>query len=117
MNYFLEERNRQITELNCRFMDDTWINEQRPLSHLDLPLLAIFFFLNGPCALYGIEIADAERAVFIQHRRKMDRENFPTLMEVLDSCPAEIFLNMNSVLRTIITLPSTALRSSMLTGR
>lgn len=65
--------------------------------------------LKGPCDLYGIEIADAEQTVFTQRiRRKMDRENFPTLIEVLDSCPADIFPNMNSLLRAIITLPLTS---------
>lgn len=49
-----------------------------------------------------------EHFVFIQHiKRKEDWENFPTLMEVLASCP-DIFPNMNSLLRAIITLPLTS---------
>ena len=36
-----------------------------------------------------------------------DWENFPTLMEELDSCPADVFPNMNS-LRAIIKLPHPA---------
>ena len=88
--------------------------------------------LKAPCDLYGIEIVDAKHTVFPQHiRRKMDRDNFPTLVETLDSCPSDIFPNVNSLLRAIIMLPLTScsverlfsvtnmiqtrLRSSMLT--
>lgn len=126
---------RQITELNCRFKDDTYGVMRASASFA--PGSATFGvknILNDPCALYGIDIADAEHAVFIQYiRRKMDKENFPTLMEILDSCPTNIFPNINGLLRAIITLPLTScsverlfsatnriqtrLRSSMLTGR
>lgn len=73
---------RQITELNCRFKDDTYGVMRASASFT--PGSATFGvknILNDPCALYGIDIPDAEHAVFIQHiRRKMDKENFPTLM-------------------------------------
>lgn len=54
------------------------------------------------CNLYGIEIADAEHTVFILHlRRNVDRDNFPTLIEVVDSCLSDIFVN--TLFRAIIT--------------
>lgn len=126
---------RQISELNSRFKEDTYGVMRASASFA--PESATFGdkdILKAPCDLYGIEIADAEHSVFTQHiRRKMDQDNFPTLMEILDSCPPDIFPNMNSLLRAIITLPLTScsverlfsatnriqarLRSSMLTGR
>ncbi len=92
--------------------------------------------LKAPCSWYGIVVCDAEYTVFTQHiRRRADTENeqFPSLIEVLDSCPGDIFPNIKSLLMAIITLPMTScsverlfsvtnriktcLRSSMLTGR
>ncbi|CAL9706626.1 unnamed protein product [Knipowitschia caucasica] len=34
-------------------------------------------------------------------------DKFPTLIEVLDSCPRDIFPVMNSLLRALLTLPMT----------
>ena len=93
---------RQISELNCRFKEDTY-GVMRASASL-APGSATFGdkdILKAPCDLYGIEIAVAENTVFTQHiRRKMDRDSFPTLMEILDIVP-----NMNSLFRAIITLP------------
>lgn len=123
-------------ELNCRFKQDTYGIMQASASFL--PRSATFGMkdlLKAPCDLYGLAIGDAEFTVFTSHiRGKIDRgQNFPSLIEVLDSCPEDIFPNINCLLRAIITLPLTScsverlfsatnriktrLRSSMLTGR
>lgn len=35
-------------------------------------------------------------------------QNYPSLMEVLDNCPGEIFPNVSALLRVVITLPMTS---------
>ena len=128
---------RQITELNCRFKEDTYGIMTASASLL--PGSASFGMkelLEGPCKLYGIDIRDTEYAWFTENiTRRMDEENLklPTIMEVLDNCSAASFPNVHRLLRAIITLPLTScsverlfsatnrvqtrLRASMLTHR
>ncbi len=36
-----------------------------------------------------------------------EKQRYPTLVEVLDSCPMDIFSNINALLRVMVTLPMT----------
>lgn len=107
---------RQITELNCRLQEDSY-GIIRAAASL-LPGCATFGELQLLRSLskhYGISITEAEYSVFIFFnyfyiliRRKMDAgQNYPSLMEVLDNCPAEIFRNVSALLNAI-TLPMTS---------
>lgn len=102
---------RQIMELDSRFRDDTY-----GIMHAAASLIpgsttfGIQELLRDPCKLFGIVIEEPEYSVFIQQlRRKMTAgESFPSLMEVLDKCPSDIFPNVSAMLQAIITLPMTS---------
>uniref|UniRef100_A0A3B4VA62 TTF-type domain-containing protein n=1 Tax=Seriola dumerili TaxID=41447 RepID=A0A3B4VA62_SERDU len=92
------------------------------------------------CAHFSIPVEDAEHTVFVQQlKRKAQaisgekKEHCPSLFEVLDACPRDIFPKMNGLLRALLTLPMTSCtverlfsavnriktctRATMLTGR
>lgn len=127
----------QISEMNNHFQEDTYGIMKTAATCL--PGSTIFGsreLLEPTCRLLWPSCWDAEYTVFIQHfNRKMQTEqkNYPTVMEVLDSYPIDIFPNVNALLRVMVTLPMTTstverlfsvanriktrLRSSMITLR
>ena len=103
---------RQINELDSRFKEDTYGMMKASSSFAPRePAFGEKDILDAPYVRYGINIPDAEHTVFMQHmKRKMNTDSveFPTSIEVLDSCPSDIFPNTNALLRAIITLLSTS---------
>ncbi len=101
----------QISEMNNRFQENTY--SIMKTSATCLPGSTLFGrreLLEPTCRLYGLAVEDAEFTVFIQHfNRKMqtEKQRYPTLVEVLDSCPMDIFSNINALLRVMATLPMT----------
>ncbi len=101
----------QISEMNNRFQENTY--SIMKTSATCLPGSTLFGrreLLEPTCRLYGLAVEDAEFTVFIQHfNRKMqtEKQRYPTLVEVLDSCPMDIFSNINALLRVMVTLPMT----------
>ena len=65
-------------------------------------LLGIYFI--KPCGPGRAQRELALLNLLCSSDRKWIGRNFPTLMEVLDSCPADNFPNMNSLLRAVIKL-------------
>ncbi|ROL48817.1 hypothetical protein DPX16_22336 [Anabarilius grahami] len=66
--------------------------------------------LQVPSKHYGLGVEGPEFTVFVQLlKRKVDGGHlYPSLIEVLDSCEKDVFPNMNSLLRVLITLPVTS---------
>lgn len=101
---------RQLAELASRFQDDQYgimkaaAACRPPTGTFEKALL------HPPCQHYGIVIGDAELSVFAQQiKRKVTAGiTFPSLMEVLDSCPQDIFPGVNALLRVILTLATTS---------
>lgn len=62
--------------------------------------------LDSPSRHYGIKIEDAELTVFTNQmcRKAEGRQTFSSLMKVMESCPSDIFPNMNKLLRIITSL-------------
>ncbi len=57
--------------------------------------------LEPTCRLYGLAVEGAEFTVFIQHfnlKMQTEKQRYPTLVEVLDSCPMDIVSNINALL-------------------
>ncbi len=63
--------------------------------------------LKPTCRLYGLAVEDAEFTVFIR-KMQIEKHRYPTLVEVLDSCPMDIYSNINALLRDMVTLPMIA---------
>ncbi|XP_034033315.1 zinc finger MYM-type protein 1-like [Thalassophryne amazonica] len=101
---------RQLTELDTRFQEDQYGIMKAAAAFL--PQSQTFGekeSLHSVCNHYNISVRDAELAVFYEQlKRKALNENFPSLMEVLDIRPADIFPNLNRVLQVILTLPITS---------
>lgn len=127
---------RQLNELDSRFQNDSY--GIMKASAACLPRADSFgqvTAIQPPCTHYGISVEDSELTVFFQqlNRKVNEGRTYPSLTEVLDSCPKDIFPNVNGLLRAIITLPITSCtverlfstvnriktsnRASMLTGR
>ena len=66
--------------------------------------------LRAPSRNYGLGLEDPELTVFGQLiKRKVDGgHEFPSIIEVLDSCDKDVFPNMNCLLRILISLPITS---------
>lgn len=103
---------RQITELNSRFQEDTYGIMQAAASFSkESQTCGLKEQLKTTCDHYAISIEDAEFTVFIQQlsrKMNMGKSDFSSIMSVLDSCPDDIFPNINSLLRIIVTLPMTS---------
>ncbi|CAL9692726.1 unnamed protein product [Knipowitschia caucasica] len=101
---------RQITELNIRFKPDTYGFMKATAACLPrTDTFGDIETIHPVCTHFSIHLNGAEHTVFVQHiQRKMNEtgDKFPTLIEVLDSCPRDIF-PMNSLLRALLTLPMT----------
>jgi len=101
-NIMNHELDRQIMELDTRFKADTY----------GLPRSSTFGNNESiqPASTHvSICVEDAEHEVFVQQlKRKVTAGiTFPSLVEVLDSCPTDIFPQMNRLLRALVTLPRT----------
>ncbi len=106
-----EVLDRQIREMNSHFHDDT--NGFMSTAVACLPGSNTFGdrdSLTVASKHYNIDIGDAELTVFIQQlKRKADAgQGLPSLMEVLDNSPEDIFPNINKMIRALITLPMTS---------
>lgn len=62
------------------------------------------------CDHYDISVGDSELTVFFEQleRKVNQKQDFPSLMEVLDCANADIFPNINQLLRVVVTLPMTS---------
>ncbi|KAK7163906.1 hypothetical protein R3I94_002577 [Phoxinus phoxinus] len=107
---------KQMMELNTRFKPDTYGFMRAAAACL--PRSDTFgdkALIQPACAHFSIPVEDAatEHTVFVQHLKRKEKANKTTnekketLVEVLDACPRDIFPNMNSLLRALLTLPMT----------
>ncbi|KAF3844479.1 hypothetical protein F7725_007642, partial [Dissostichus mawsoni] len=102
---------RQIMELDTRFKADTY-GFMRAAAAL-LPRSSTFGnneSIHPASTHFSICVEVAEHEVFVQQlKRKVTAGiTFPSLVEVLDSCPTDIFPQMNRLLRALVTLPITS---------
>lgn len=105
---------KQMMELNTRFKPDTYgfMSAAAACS----PWSDTFgdkALIRPACVHFSIPVAEEEHTVFVQQLKrkakanKITNEKKETLVEVLDACPRDIFPNMNSLLRALLTLPMT----------
>ncbi|KAI4820084.1 hypothetical protein KUCAC02_028076 [Chaenocephalus aceratus] len=85
---------RQIMELDTRFQADSYglmkaAAACMPSSETFGEMAAI----QSPSAHFGITVEAAEHTVFVQQlkRKEEDGRLFPSLMEVIDKCPRDVF--------------------------
>ena len=102
---------RQLVELNNHFQSDSY-GIMKVAASL-LPVSDAFCQLDTLCALsrhYGLGLEGSKLTVFRQLiKRKVDGgHQFPSIIEVLDSCNKDVFPNMNCLQRILITLPVTS---------
>ncbi|KAJ4926584.1 hypothetical protein JOQ06_014334 [Pogonophryne albipinna] len=102
---------RQIMELDTRFKADTYVFMKAAAALL--PRSSTFGnneLIQPASTHFSICVEDAEHEVFVQQlKRKVTAGiTFPSLVEVLDSCPTDIFPQMNRLLRALVTLPITS---------
>lgn len=99
-------------ELNTRFKPDTYGFMRAAAACL--PRSDTFgdkALIQPACAHFSIPVEDAEHTVFVQQLKrkakanKTTNENKETLVEVFGACLHDIFPNMNSLLRALLTLP------------
>ena len=66
--------------------------------------------LCAPSRHYGLGLEDPELTVFGQliKRKVNGGHEFPSIIEVLDSCDKDVFPNMSGLLRILISLPVTS---------
>lgn len=101
---------RQLMELN-RFQNDSYGIMKAAASLLPgSDAFGQMEILQVPSKHYGLGVEGPEFTVFVQLlKRKVDGGHlYPSLIEVLDSCEKDVFPNMNSLLRVLITLPVTS---------
>ena len=104
-NILNEMLDRQIMELDTRFKADTY-GFMRAAAAL-LPRSSTFGnneSIQPASTHFSICVEDAEHEVFVQQlKRKVTAGiTFPSLVEVLDSCPTDIFPQMNRLLRGLV---------------
>lgn len=102
---------RQLMELNNRFQSDSYGIMKAAASLLPgSDAFGQMEILQVPCKHYGLGVEGPELTVLVQLlKRKVDGGHlYPFLIEVLDSCDKDVFPNMNSLLRVLITLPVTS---------
>lgn len=102
---------RQLMELNNRFQNDSYGIMKAAASLLPgSDAFGQLEILQVPSKHYGLGVEGPEFTVFVQLlKRKVDGGHlYPSLIEVLDSCEKDVFPNMNSLLRVLITLPVTS---------
>lgn len=96
---------KQMMELNTRFKPDTYDLMRRADTFGDKALI------QPACTHFSIPVQDAEHTVFVQQLKRKStnekKETFSSLVEVLGACPRDIFPNMNTLLRALLTLPMT----------
>ena len=131
-----EMLDRQITELDNRFQEDTYGFSRAAAACLPKSnTFGEMEFVNFTCAHYGLDVSEADWTVYTQHmKRKSDAgEDFPKLINVLDNTPCDIFPGIHNMIKALVTLPMTSctverlfsttnriktcLRTSMLTSR
>uniref|UniRef100_A0A3B4X175 TTF-type domain-containing protein n=1 Tax=Seriola lalandi dorsalis TaxID=1841481 RepID=A0A3B4X175_SERLL len=107
---------KQLMELNSRFKPNSYGFMKATAACM--PHSETFgdkAHIQQACAHFSIPVEDAEHTVFVQQlKRKAQaisgekKEHFPSLFEVLDACPRDIFPKMNGLLRALLTLPMTS---------
>lgn len=102
---------RHLMELNSRFQNNSYGIMKAAASLLPTSnAFAQMEELRAASAHYGLAIGDPELSVFKQQLERKVSAGYscPSLIEVLDVCPKEIFPNINGLLQILITLPITS---------
>uniref|UniRef100_A0A673LF96 TTF-type domain-containing protein n=1 Tax=Sinocyclocheilus rhinocerous TaxID=307959 RepID=A0A673LF96_9TELE len=94
---------KKIMELNTRFKADTY--RLMRAAAACLPQSNTFGNTH-----FNNTVEDSEHEVFVQQleRKISNGRAFPSLVEVLDTCPHDIFPRMKRLLRALITIPITS---------